>query len=148
MDLSINSQPLGSSFHLQILGIYIGYFSLSLNEISLDIVCLEEVAKEISNLKVETSKTLAQISDRLEEEVNKFKAIQNAITLKEKELQELYEIERSALTLAALIESQEALSREMEATMATEMTRAITVNIALFTGFTPCRLGILLLIKF
>jgi len=90
----------------------------------------EGVAKEISNLKIETSKTLAQISDRLEEEVNKFRAIQSAIALKEKELQELYEIERSAVALAALIESQnqkrqafelemaekkEALSQEIEA---------------------------------
>ncbi len=90
----------------------------------------EGVAREISNLKIETGKTLAQISDRLEEEVNKFKAVQNAITLKEKELQELYEIEKSAVTLAALIESQnqkreafelemaekkEALSQEIEA---------------------------------
>jgi hypothetical protein len=90
----------------------------------------EGVSKEISNLKIETSKTLAQISDRLEEEIQKFKAVQNAIVLKEKELQELYEIEKSAVTLAALIESQnqkrqafelemaekkEALSQEVEA---------------------------------
>jgi len=90
----------------------------------------EGVAREISNLKIEASKTLAQISDRLEEEVNKFRAIQSAISLKEKELQELYEIEKSAVTLAALIESQnqkrqafeiemaekkEALSQEIEA---------------------------------
>jgi hypothetical protein len=90
----------------------------------------EGVSKEISNLKIETSKTLAQISDRLEEEIQKFKAVQNAIALKEKELQELYEIEKSASTLAALIESQnqkrqafelemaekkEALSQEIEA---------------------------------
>jgi hypothetical protein len=90
----------------------------------------EGVAKEISNLKIEASKTLAQISDRLEEEVNKFRAIQSAISLKEKELQELYEIEKSVVTLAALIESQnqkrqafenemaekkEALSQEIEA---------------------------------
>ena len=66
----------------------------------------EGVAREIGNLKIETGKTLALISDRLEEEVNKFKAIQSAIALKEKELQELYEIEKSAVTLAALIESQ------------------------------------------
>jgi len=78
----------------------------------------EGVAKEISNLKMETSKTLAQISDRLEEEVNKFKAIQNAITLKEKELQELYEIERSAVTLAALIESQNQKRQAFESEMA------------------------------
>jgi len=95
-----------------------------------DSLSSEGVAREISNLKIETSKTLAQISDRLEEEVNKFRAIQSAISLKEKELQELYEIEKSAVTLAALIESQnqkrqafeiemaekkEALSQEIEA---------------------------------
>jgi hypothetical protein len=90
----------------------------------------EGIARETSNLKIETGKMLAQISDRLEEEIGKFKAIQNAIVLKEKELQELYEIEKSAVTLAALIESQnqkrqafelemaekkEALSQEIEA---------------------------------
>ncbi len=78
----------------------------------------EGVAKEISTLKIETGKMLAQISDRLEEEVNKFRAIQNAITLKEKELQELYEIERSAVTLAALIESQNQKRQAFESEMA------------------------------
>jgi len=78
----------------------------------------EGVAREISTLKIETSKTLAQISDRLEEEVNKFKAIQSAIALKEKELQELYEIERSAVTLAALIESQNQKRQAFENEMA------------------------------
>ena len=77
----------------------------------------EGVAKEISNLKIEASKTLAQISDRLEEEVNKFRAIQSAILLKEKELQELYEIEKSAVTLAALIESQNLKRQQFESEM-------------------------------
>lgn len=71
-----------------------------------DSLSSEGIAKEIGNLKIETGKVLAQISDRLEEEINKFKAVQSAIALKEKELQELYEIERSAMSLAALIESQ------------------------------------------
>jgi len=90
----------------------------------------EGIAKEISHLKIETGKTLAQISDRLEEEINKFKAVQSAIILKERELQELYEIEKSAVTLAALVETQnqrrqafelemsekkEALNQEIEA---------------------------------
>ncbi|OGQ12485.1 MAG: hypothetical protein A2026_12530 [Deltaproteobacteria bacterium RBG_19FT_COMBO_46_12] len=78
----------------------------------------EGVAREISTLKIETSKTLAQISDRLEEEVNKFKAIQSAIALKEKELQELYEVEKSAVTLAALIESQNQKRQAFESEMA------------------------------
>jgi hypothetical protein len=78
----------------------------------------EGVAREISTLKIETSKTLAQISDRLEEEVNKFRAIQSAIALKEKELQELYEIEKSAVALAALIESQNQKRGSFESEMA------------------------------
>lgn len=88
----------------------------------------EGVSREISNLKIETSKMLAQISDRLEEEVNKFKAIQNAIALKEKELQELYEIERSAVTLAALIEAQNQKRQAFEIEMA-EKKEAITQEI-------------------
>src|SRR3990172_5012848 len=78
----------------------------------------EGVAKEISNLKIETSKALAQISDRLEEEITKLKSVQNAITLKEKELQELYDIEKSAVTLAALIESQNQKRQAFESEMA------------------------------
>ena len=78
----------------------------------------EGVAKEISNLKIEASKTLAQISDRLEEEIAKFRAVQNAIVLKEKELQEVYEIEKSAVTLAALIESQNQKRQQFESEMA------------------------------
>ena len=78
----------------------------------------EGVAREIGNLKIEAGKMLAQISDRLEEEIQKFKAIQNAIVLKEKELQELYEIERSAVTLAALIESQNQKRESFESEMA------------------------------
>jgi hypothetical protein len=78
----------------------------------------EGIARETSNLKIETGKMLAQISDRLEEEIGKFKAIQNAIALKEKELQELYEIEKSAVTLAALIESQNQKRQAFESEMA------------------------------
>ena len=78
----------------------------------------EGIAKEISHLKMETGKMLAEISDRLEEEVSKFKTIQSAVALKEKELQELYEIERSAVTLAALIESQNQKRQAFESEMA------------------------------
>ena len=57
---------------------------------------------------------LTQIADKLEEEVNKFNATQKAIGLKEKELQELYEIEKSAMTLAALIETQNQKRQQFE----------------------------------
>jgi hypothetical protein len=85
-----------------------------------DSLSSEGVAKEISSFKVETSKVLAQISDRLEGEIGKFKAVQSAIALKEKELQELYEIEKSAMTLAALIESQNQKRYAFESEMAAE----------------------------
>ncbi len=83
-----------------------------------DSLSSEGIARETGNLKIETGKMLAQISDRLEEEINKFKAVQSAIVLKEKELQELYEIERSAVSLAALIESQNQKRQAFESEMA------------------------------
>ena len=78
----------------------------------------EGVIKEIGNLKLEIGKNLTQLSDGLEEEVNKFKKIQKAIEVKEEEIKELYEIERSAATLAALIEAQNQKREEFESEMA------------------------------
>ena len=82
-----------------------------------DSLSSEGIARETSNLKIETGKMLAQISDRMEDEINRYKTIQNAVALKEKELQELYEIERSAMTLAALIESQNQKRQAFESEM-------------------------------
>ena len=78
----------------------------------------EGVVRDIGNLKLEIGKRLTHISDGLEEEVDKFKKIQKAIELKEGEVTELYEIERSAETLAALIESQNQKRQEFESEMA------------------------------
>jgi hypothetical protein len=83
-----------------------------------DSLSSEGIARETSNLKIETGKMLAQITDRMEEEINRYKAIQNAVALKEKEVQELYEIEKSAMTLAALIESQNQKRQAFESDMA------------------------------
>jgi len=77
----------------------------------------EGVGKEIANLKLEIGKTLTRISDQLEGEVNRFVAIRNAISAKEKELAELYEIEKSAMSLAALIEAQNQKRQEFTAEM-------------------------------
>ena len=80
----------------------------------------EGVVKGISNLKLEISKMLTQISDRMEEEVNKFRGIHNAIELKEKEIKELYEIETEAASLGSLIEAQNRKRQEFEKEMAEE----------------------------
>lgn len=83
-----------------------------------DSLSSEGVAREVSNLKIEIGKMLARISDGLEQEVNKYREINKAIEVKEKEFRELYEIEHSASTLAALIEAQSQKRQEFESEMA------------------------------
>jgi len=78
----------------------------------------EGVVKGISSLKLDMSRTLTQISDKLEDEVNRLNGIQKAIAIKKDELKELYEIEKSAATLAALIEAQNQKRQEYESEMA------------------------------
>jgi len=78
----------------------------------------EGVVKGIGSLKLDMGKMLTEISDKLEDEVNKLNSIQKAIAIKEDELEELYEIEKSAATLAALIEAQNRKRQEYESEMA------------------------------
>ena len=78
----------------------------------------ENVAKQINNLKLEINNALAQIADRLEREVQKFQSVQKAIEFKERDFQEVYEIERAAATLAALIEAENQKRLEFETEMA------------------------------
>ncbi len=77
----------------------------------------EGIAKEISALKLEIGKALTAIADQLEGQVGRFIAIGNAIAAKEKELAELYEIEKAAMSLAALIEAQNQKRAEFTAEM-------------------------------
>jgi hypothetical protein len=63
---------------------------------------------------------LGQLSDRLEEQVERYVQIQRAIVTKDSELKEIYEIQRSASTLTALIESQDRQRASFEAEL-TEM---------------------------
>jgi hypothetical protein len=72
----------------------------------------EGVGSQIAALKLEISKALISISDQMESEVGRFIAVRNAIAAKEKELAELYEVEKSAVSLAALIEAQNQKRRE------------------------------------
>ncbi len=96
-------------------------------------IVAEEVDRSIGSLKATIGKALGELSERLASESAKFRSLQAAIASKERELQELYGIEKSAATLAALIESQnqrqqqfedeiagtrEALSKEIESSRA------------------------------
>lgn len=80
----------------------------------------EGVVRELGNLKIDIGKTLTSISDSLEAQVIRLTTLQNAISAKENELQELYEIEKSAMSLAALIEAQNAKKQDFLTSMELE----------------------------
>ena len=93
-----------------------------------DSLSTEGIVQEVSALRLETGQLLSQLSERLEEEVNKYRQVKKAVEVKEKELQEIYEIERAALSLAALIEAQHQKREQTEAELAArkeELTREI-----------------------
>ncbi len=82
-----------------------------------DTVAEKSILTEINDLRVEMSKSLTQISENIEVETEKYKKIQEAIVIKDGELREIFEIERSAHALAALIGAQNQKKLEYEAEM-------------------------------
>src|SRR6266446_4243308 len=82
-------------------------------------VAPDGIDREIGNLKADIGKMLADVSDRLATESSRFRSIQKAVESKERDLKELYGIEKAAVSLAALIEAQNQKRTEFE----TEMTR-------------------------
>jgi len=82
-----------------------------------DSLSSEGVLQEISTLRVEMGKVLSQLTDKLDGEVHKYRNIKEAIELREKELKEIYDIEKESQTLAALIEAQAQEREEFEEQM-------------------------------
>ncbi len=72
------------------------------------------VERALGNLKADIGKNLAEIAERMAAEVARFKAVQKAVEAKEQELRELYEIDKAAASLAALIEAQNQKRREFD----------------------------------
>jgi hypothetical protein len=72
------------------------------------------VERALGNLKADIGQSLAQIAERMAAEVARFKAVQRAVESKERELQELYGIEKAAASLAALIEAQRQKRQDFE----------------------------------
>ncbi|MEN6335819.1 MAG: hypothetical protein ABFE01_16320 [Phycisphaerales bacterium] len=81
------------------------------------------VLQKIGQLKQEMARTLADLGDKLAAEVDKCNQVQQAIDIKEKELAEVFGIDKAAGTLAALIEAQHAEKEEFEREMAAEKER-------------------------
>jgi len=78
------------------------------------------VIQKINQLKQEMARTLSDLGDKLASEVQKYHQVQEAIGIKEKEVTEVFEIDRAAGTLAALIEAQHREKEEFEREMAQE----------------------------
>ena len=78
------------------------------------------IDREIGQLRSEIGKLLADVSERLGAESARFRNVQKAVEAKESELRELYGIEKSAVSLAALIEAQNQKRSDFETQMAGE----------------------------
>jgi len=76
------------------------------------------VVQSVGELRSSVGKMLSDLSDRLEEQVARYVQVQRAIAAKEQELREIYEIQRSASTLTALIESHDRQRGQLEADLA------------------------------
>ena len=85
-----------------------------------DALSPDGITREIGELRVELGKMLTHVSDSLSGEVEKLKKTREAVELKEKELQELFGVEKEAMTLAALIESQNRRRQEFDTKMASD----------------------------
>jgi chromosome segregation ATPase len=83
-----------------------------------DELTADTIIRDLGGLKGEVGKVLTTLSDRLEQESGRYQSVKKAITEKEKELAEIYEIQRAASSLSALIEAQNLKKEEFEADMA------------------------------
>src|SRR5436309_3060130 len=82
-----------------------------------DALSTEGIVKSITELRSGVGKMLGQLSDRLEEECSKYVQIKRAILAKEQELKDIYEIQKTASTLTALIETQQRKQDEFDRDM-------------------------------
>lgn len=79
-----------------------------------DMVASENVMKRVNDMKMELGHTLSGIADKVEEETARYNKIKEAIELKNNELKEIFEIEKDAFALAALLEAQKHKKLEFE----------------------------------
>lgn len=77
----------------------------------------EDVARRIYDLKDEIGRFLTDLSGKIEAEKERYAQIKHAIDIRNRELMEIYGIEKSAFSLAALLEAQKQKNFEFEAEM-------------------------------
>jgi len=83
-----------------------------------DDLSVTKISSSIDGLKLEISSSLSQIAAKMEEAVGKYIKTKEAINDREKELTDLFGIEQSAYSLAALLETQKVKRNQFEEEMA------------------------------
>ena len=88
-----------------------------------DAVASDGIPNQIASLKSEIGKMLNGLADRLEQETAKYAQIKVAVSAAEADLREIYEIEKAAASLAALLEAQRQEREQFQKEMAAERER-------------------------
>lgn len=83
-----------------------------------DSLSMEGIGKEVGNLRSEIGTMLVELSDKMEGEIGKYRQVREAVDAKEEELKEIFEIEKEASALAALIEAQKEKQEQFDSGMA------------------------------
>ncbi len=78
------------------------------------------IVNQIAFLKTEIGKTLNELADRLEEETAKYAQVKLAVEAAESDLREIYDIEKAAASLAALLEAQRQEKEQFETKIAAQ----------------------------
>jgi len=71
-----------------------------------DTASAQDIAREVAALKSSITSMLNEITDKLETEVDRYQQVKKAVDVREKELHEIYGIERAASSLSALLQAQ------------------------------------------
>jgi hypothetical protein len=73
-----------------------------------------DLSIQMNNLKAAIAKELSGVAEKLESEVSSYKNLLEAINIKKREVETIYGIEKEALNLALLIESQKKQKEDFE----------------------------------
>ncbi len=73
-----------------------------------------DITTQIHDLKVVITQELSELADKIASETKKYSVLQEAIELKQAELEEIYGIENHAVSLAAIIESNKHVKEQFE----------------------------------
>lgn len=82
-----------------------------------DEISAETVLSSIDSLKTELNRTLSEIGEHLENEVKKYQTVKEAVANQEAALEDIYEIQKHASSLTALVELQRQQRSDFESEM-------------------------------